>query len=189
MEYYEMFCVYVDDIVAVSSKTRDAIQQITEVFTAKEGSVGVPERYLGADIEKIQAVDGRMVWSTSLRSYIKNAIQEVEDLFMEDGFDGGLKRKVKNPFPSGYKPELGVTDEVGDHLFSRYCSGNGAHGTVLGKSKSRPSSHPDMGRLAYDPKEPMVDESIFKENANWTDFYGDVEEELSPRMPDPRGCR
>eukprot|EP00957_Ditylum_brightwellii_P075273 5720019-Ditylum_brightwellii.AAC.1 len=60
MEYYDMLCVYVENIVAVSSKARDAIQQITEVFMAKEGSVGVPERYLGADIEKIQVASGRM---------------------------------------------------------------------------------------------------------------------------------
>eukprot|EP00957_Ditylum_brightwellii_P082863 6299882-Ditylum_brightwellii.AAC.1 len=85
-----MLCVYVDGIVAVSSKARDAIQQITEVFAAKEGGVGVPERYLGTDIEKIQAADGRM-------------------------------EKVKNPFTSGYKPELDVMDEVGNHLFSRYA--------------------------------------------------------------------
>eukprot|EP00957_Ditylum_brightwellii_P015013 1132422-Ditylum_brightwellii.AAC.1 len=46
-----------------------------------------------------------------------------------------------------------------------------------------------MGQLAYDPKEPMVDELIFNRNADWTDFYGDVEEELFPRMPAPRGRR
>ena len=81
--------------------------------------MGVPERYLGIDIEKIQVADGRMMWSTSPCSYTNNAIWVVEDLFVEDSFDGGLKKKVKNPFPSGYKLELDVRDEVGDHLFSR----------------------------------------------------------------------
>eukprot|EP00957_Ditylum_brightwellii_P101142 7707989-Ditylum_brightwellii.AAC.1 len=60
---------------------------------SKEGSVGVPERYLGTDIEKIQAVDGRKVSSTSPCLYIKNAIWVVEDLFVEDVFDSDLKRK------------------------------------------------------------------------------------------------
>eukprot|EP00957_Ditylum_brightwellii_P159491 12140708-Ditylum_brightwellii.AAC.1 len=50
-------------------------------------------------------------------------------------------------------------------------------------------SNPDMGQLAYDPKEPMVDESIFNQNADWADFYGDIEKELPPRMPAPRGHR
>jgi hypothetical protein len=31
-----------------------------------------------------------------------------------------LKSNVKNLFPSGYKPELDVTDELGEKLASRY---------------------------------------------------------------------
>jgi hypothetical protein len=47
--------------------------------------------------------------------------------------------------------------------------------------------HPDMGRLAYDSKRPDIDETVFYHNADWKDFYGDVEEELPPNMPKPRG--
>ena len=47
--------------------------------------------------------------------------------------------------------------------------------------------HPDMGRLTYDSKAPDVDESAFVQGDDWKDFYGDVEEELPPRMPEPRG--
>eukprot|EP00957_Ditylum_brightwellii_P199812 15232754-Ditylum_brightwellii.AAC.1 len=35
----------------------------------------------------------------------------------------------------------------------------------------------------------MVDKSIFNRNADWVNFYGDVEEELPPKMPTPRGKR
>eukprot|EP00957_Ditylum_brightwellii_P207660 15353953-Ditylum_brightwellii.AAC.1 len=66
-----------------------------------------------------------MVWATSPHAYIKNAIWVVKDLFVKDGFDGDLKKMIKNPFPSGYKLELDVTDEVGDCLFSRYAQLNG----------------------------------------------------------------
>eukprot|EP00957_Ditylum_brightwellii_P203664 15335669-Ditylum_brightwellii.AAC.2 len=69
-------------------------------------SMGVPERYLGADIEKIQAAGGKMV-----------------------------------------NPRAG-------HLKILY------HMFVYLKS------HPDMGELAHDPKEPKVDESIFNRNTN-----------------------
>jgi len=41
--------------------------------------------------------------------------------------------------------------------------------------------------LAYDSKRPEIDERIFHHNANWHDFYGAVEEELPPNMPEPRG--
>ena len=47
--------------------------------------------------------------------------------------------------------------------------------------------HPDMGRLAYDSKALDIDESAFVQGDDWKDFYVDVEEELPPRMPEPRG--
>ena len=47
--------------------------------------------------------------------------------------------------------------------------------------------HKDMGKFAYYLKTPEVDESAFNINADWKDFYSDLEEELPPKMPDPRG--
>ena len=44
-----------------------------------------------------------------------------------------------------------------------------------------------MGRLAYDSKAPDVDKLAFIQGADWKDLYGDVEEELPPRMQEPRG--
>ena len=48
-------------------------------------------------------------------------------------------------------------------------------------------NHKDMGKLYYDLKTPEVDELVFNNNADWKDFYCDVEEELPPKMPEPRG--
>ena len=44
-----------------------------------------------------------------------------------------------------------------------------------------------MGNLANDSKTPEVNESDFNNNADCKDLYGDVEEELTPKMPDPHG--
>ena len=44
-----------------------------------------------------------------------------------------------------------------------------------------------MGKLVYDSKTPEFDDSAFNNNADWKYFYGDVEEELPPKMPKPRG--
>ena len=44
-----------------------------------------------------------------------------------------------------------------------------------------------MGDLAYDSKTPEVDKSAFNNNVYWKYFYGDVEEKLQPKMPEPRG--
>ena len=46
--------------------------------------------------------------------------------------------------------------------------------------------HKNMRQLAYDSKTPEVDKSAFNNNADWKYFYGDVEEELPPKMPEPR---
>ena len=47
--------------------------------------------------------------------------------------------------------------------------------------------HPDMGKLVYDPIKPPANESAFRPNADFSDFYGKVEEELLPNMPEPHG--
>ena len=47
--------------------------------------------------------------------------------------------------------------------------------------------HKNMGKLAYDSKTTEVNESVFNNNTNWKDFYGDMEEELPPKIPDQRG--
>ena len=47
--------------------------------------------------------------------------------------------------------------------------------------------HLDRGHIAYDPTTPPVDENVFNNNADWTDFYGEVEEELPANMPKPCG--
>ena len=47
--------------------------------------------------------------------------------------------------------------------------------------------HPNRGWIAYDPKSPDVDESVFNNNADWMDFFGLVEEELPANMPEPHG--
>ena len=47
--------------------------------------------------------------------------------------------------------------------------------------------HMNMGRIGYDPMGPNVDLSVFNNNAYWVEFFRDVEEELPPNMPEPRG--
>jgi hypothetical protein len=119
-EYYEMLLVYVDDVLAISHRAKEVIDSIGEIYKVKPGSDKEPHIYLGANVEKVQMPDGREVWASSPRDYVKNAIKTVERLFGEDGEGYVLKNKVKNPFPANYKPELDVSDELGPELSSRY---------------------------------------------------------------------
>ena len=44
-----------------------------------------------------------------------------------------------------------------------------------------------MGHIGYDPMGPNVDLSVFNNNADWEEFYGDVEEQLRPKMTESGG--
>jgi hypothetical protein len=124
---------------------------------------------------------------------------------------------VKNSFATGYKPEIDVTDELGQALASRYMQLIGIlrwaveigriniylKVSLLSQYQANPcfghleaiyhifaylKKHPDIGRLAYDSKCPDIDERFFHHNADsWKEFYGDVKEELPPNMPKLRG--
>jgi hypothetical protein len=80
----------------------------------------LPDICLGANVAKIQMVDGCEVWSTSPRHYITNAIKVIERLLDEDQEGYALKSNVNNPISMNYKPELDVTDELDEKLASRY---------------------------------------------------------------------
>ena len=115
-----MLFVYVDDILALSHRAEDVINEITTFFKAKDGSIRPPQIYIGANIARMQLPDGREVWTISPRTYVKNSILVVERLLEEDGEGYVLKSNARNPFPTGYKPEIDITDELDQTLASRF---------------------------------------------------------------------
>ena len=48
------------------------------IYRLKEG-FGPPYQYLGANVEKVQLKDGRVVWSTNCVDYLKIAIKNVDN--------------------------------------------------------------------------------------------------------------
>jgi hypothetical protein len=115
-----MLLVYVDNVLAISHEPKVRIDAIGEYYKVKPGSDKEPDIYLGANVEKVQMPDGREVWATSPRDYLKNAIKTVKSLLAEDGEGYVLKNKAKNPFPMNYLSELDVSNELGLELSSRY---------------------------------------------------------------------
>jgi Reverse transcriptase (RNA-dependent DNA polymerase) len=213
--HYEMILVYVDDILIFSKDPRTLMNQLSELYELKPESVKEPDLYLGANIEKIQVKDGRTVYGMSSRTYVKNSVKVVEALLREDDPDAKLKSTAKNPFPSGYKPELDVTLESNDQMTSRYLQLMGilrwaielgridifVEVSQLSQYQALPRQghleaayhifaylkHHETSRIAFDPKTPIVNERAFNVDADWTDFYGEVREELPPKMPKPLG--
>ena len=90
------------------------------LYRAKEGSVNPPDIYISAITMKVQMPDGREVWGSYSRDYVKNAVIAVDQLSDEDGEGYTLRNTVKAPFPSGYKLDIYVTEELGTELSSQY---------------------------------------------------------------------
>ena len=120
-KYYEYLLTYVDDILIVSHNPKPILELLGNRYDLKPDSIGPPEQYLGANIEKYQIIGddtGCEYWSMSPKQYVQEAICNVKELLKEE--DRTLKSKVKMPFPSGYKPELDMTDELDDDKASRF---------------------------------------------------------------------
>jgi hypothetical protein len=216
VDHYEMILVYVDDILVFSRSPKQVMDNLGKLYELKPESVREPELYLGANIEKVQLPDGRSEWAMTSRTYVKNAVKIVENLLVEDGDETRLRFTAKNPFPSGYRPELDTTTELHDEMVSRFLQLIGIlrwavelgrldiylEVSQLSQHQALPRQghldaayhifaylrkHDNGARIVFDPKEPVVDIRAFNTDTDWTDFYGTVVEEMPPRMPEPKG--
>ena len=126
-------------------------------------------------------------------------------MLLEDVKCEVLKYNASNPFPSNYRPEIDVTEELDTELLSWYLHLVGIlrwsieigiidifHETLLlpqyqynpwaGRLEalyrvfSYLKSHMKMGSIGYDPIDPTVNFLLFNNNADWKEFYGSVEE-------------
>lgn len=212
-EYYELVLVYVDDILHISHQPKVLMQQIGKIYRLKEGSVGPPDRYLGANVSLYNTADGRDVWSMSAKEYLQAAVKNITESLAEKGLR--LKLGVKQPLPSKYKPELDKSPLLQDteateyqHLLGilRWACELGRMDILLEVSwMSAYNSCPREGhldalyhifgyinahldsRIVFDDHYPCIDESRFMVQHDWTDYYTDCVEELPPKMPIARG--
>ena len=94
------------------------MDELAARYRLKEGSVGPPERYLGADTKITQASSGLECWAMSSDSYVREAVKVVEQ-FQE--CDGKKWKKPTTPFPRlNYQPELNDSPLFEPEMISRY---------------------------------------------------------------------
>jgi Reverse transcriptase (RNA-dependent DNA polymerase). len=112
-KYYQMILVYVDDILHLSHEPNIVMDALRNSYELKKGSVGQPDRYLGANVERVQLQDGRETWAMSSKDYIESAISNVESMRKLDG-EPPLKvyGDCKRPYPKDYRPELDASDDL-----------------------------------------------------------------------------
>jgi hypothetical protein len=90
------------------------LNHLDQHFLLNKGSVGEPTTYLGADIHKFQLPDrpDKSRWAMSAATYVKNAVNNVSNYLSERGLQ--LKSKAPTVLPSGYSPELDVSELCDD---------------------------------------------------------------------------
>jgi Reverse transcriptase (RNA-dependent DNA polymerase) len=211
-EYYEYILVYVDDIFAISNNPKQAMDQIQELFKFKNDEVKTPDMYLGAKLEK-RLINGVVCWTMSSLQYVSAAIDNVEKKLQDQGRK--LPTKCGTPMSHKYRPEEDISDELEGTEVTYYQELIGVlrWSVELGRvdiamEVSMLSSHmalPRIGHLeqvlhifgylkqnpkkmlAFDPREPIIDENKFAPKADWHDFYRDAVEMVPDDAPPPRG--
>ena len=76
-EYYEYVLCYVDDILAISHKAKDALKAVQAIFKLKDDRIEPPDMYLGATLSVMED-NGVQGWCMTSDKYIKAAVENVE---------------------------------------------------------------------------------------------------------------
>ena len=81
---------------------------------------GPPDRYLGANFEKVQLYGGRIVWSTNCIDYLNSSIKNVKNSLVVDKY--ALKNCGNGHiiYSSSYRSELEITEGLVEELANIY---------------------------------------------------------------------
>jgi hypothetical protein len=127
-KYYEYVLVYVDDLLVVSFNPQQTMDQLSQTFRFKGGSIKTPDSFLGAQLS-INTNAGRNYWVISAEKYIlaacdtiKSKMEErhkltpynTDDPSSDFTFPDYKRRRATTPFNSSYRPELDTTRELDD---------------------------------------------------------------------------
>jgi len=214
--YYDYIFVYVDDLLVISAYATQIMETIGKSYRFKDGSVGPPKTYLGAEIKEFrQPYDPTSsMWSMSADKYVQDALQQIEKSV--NRFGKRLPTKVTTPLSHKYRPQLDTTaflDDTFTQLYQQiigslqWCVELGRidiHVPValLAQYLAAPRvGHLDQAfhifaylkahsrsRIVLDPTEPHIDEQSFL-IADWSEFYRDAKEPIPSNAPEPRGNR
>jgi hypothetical protein len=108
--YSKYVFVYVNDILVLSTKPAIIMNTLGKAYRLKEGSVGPPTQYLGAQIKphRFQDMPGDNHWSMSSAKYVKEAIRNLE-IELKKANKRLLSSHITSPLAYGYRPELDVS--------------------------------------------------------------------------------
>ncbi len=114
---YEYIATYVDDLMIFSHNPMDIVREIQDDGFVLKG-VGIPEYYLGGDIEDLDEhwnADG-IAWALSAKTYIKTMVERFEQFF-DQQFN-----KESTPYQSNFHSELDYSPFLDNDLTAIYRS-------------------------------------------------------------------
>ena len=117
--YYKYMLCCADDLIHIGFNPKEDTDALNMIYRLKEG-IGPPERYLVANVEKVQLRDGIIVWYTNCVDYSNSAIENVDNSL---GVDKTVLKNYGNghiPYSSSFSPELDITKELVEELTNRY---------------------------------------------------------------------
>ena len=86
----------------------------------KEKSIGDPGKYLGGKLRKVELNNGIDCWEFSSTQYVQDAVNNVEQYLKVKGKK--LISKAPALFQNNYRPEIDMTEELGDDDAAYYHS-------------------------------------------------------------------
>ena len=110
-DHYEYNCVWVDDMLIAFKNPKAIKDKLSKEYTLKGD--GVPEYYLGADIERIEELKNFFTMGSS--TYIDKCLTIYEQLF-----GGQPPNKIHTPLDPKDHPELDKSaflDQTSIHLY------------------------------------------------------------------------
>ena len=90
-----MLC-YVDELLHISFNPKEDMDALNMIYWLNEG-FGSPGQYLGANVEKLQLKDGKVVWSTNCVNDLKSAIEVFDNSL-------GVDKTAPKNGGDGHKP-------------------------------------------------------------------------------------
>jgi hypothetical protein len=202
----------VDDLLVLSHQPDIIMKSLEDFYWLKNG-YNKPDRYLGAQIKEWRFPEdaNKVMWAISSEQYVKEAIKNVE---MHLQKRNKALPKVHQPLPSNYHPELDITPLLQDDDINMYQSYVSilrwvvelgrldiyVHVAIMSSYLTSPRlGHMEaifyiFGYLKAHSRSTMVFDSGYLQwrdsdftTYDWTDFYGDITEQVPANAPVPCG--
>eukprot|EP00957_Ditylum_brightwellii_P179317 13661038-Ditylum_brightwellii.AAC.1 len=86
------------------------MKTLAQLYELKDGSVGEPDQYLGANIDKFQLPSKNEVWNMNSCEYCTAAYKKVIEILAKE--EKKLKARNDCPYPFSYKSEGDMTEKL-----------------------------------------------------------------------------